>query len=180
MSAILTPSPVIAPPFTLESAIRKVRAAEDAWNSRDPDRVVLAYTEDSVWRNRIEFPVGREEIRRFLAGKWDRELDYRLVKGLWAFTADRIAVKFEYEWHDARGPLGPQLRQRAVGVRRPGADATSGGEHQRSPDCRIRPQVLLARARPPAGGPSRPRLTDLTADRDGSPQIHGSPGEERI
>jgi nuclear transport factor 2 (NTF2) superfamily protein len=105
MNAILTPAPasVIAPPFHLESAIRKVRAAEDAWNSRDPDRVVLAYTEDSVWRNRIEFPVGREEIRRFLAGKWDRELDYRLIKGLWAFTADRIAVKFEYEWHDHDG-----------------------------------------------------------------------------
>jgi uncharacterized protein len=98
-----TPAAVIAPPFTFESATRKVRAAEDAWNSRDPDRVVLAYTEDSVWRNRIEFPVGREPIRRFLAGKWERELDYRLVKALWAFTADRIAVKFEYEWHDRDG-----------------------------------------------------------------------------
>jgi nuclear transport factor 2 (NTF2) superfamily protein len=97
---IPTPSTVIAPPFTLESAIRKVRLAEDAWNSRDPDRVVLAYSEDSVWRNRTEFLLGREQIRRFLAGKWDRELDYRLVKGLWAFTADRIAVKFEYEWHN--------------------------------------------------------------------------------
>jgi nuclear transport factor 2 (NTF2) superfamily protein len=100
---ISTPAAVNAPPFTLESAVRKVRAAEDAWNSRDPDRVVLAYTEDSVWRNRIEFPVGREQIRGFLAGKWERELDYRLVKGLWAFTADRIAVKFEYEWHDRDG-----------------------------------------------------------------------------
>ena len=105
MTAILTPTPtpVIAPPFTRESAIRKVRAAEDAWNSRDPERIALAYTEDSVWRNRIEFPVGREEIRRFLAGKWERELDYRLVKHLWAFTDDRIAVKFEYEWHDREG-----------------------------------------------------------------------------
>jgi nuclear transport factor 2 (NTF2) superfamily protein len=99
----LAPATVIAPPFTLESAIRKVRLAEDAWNSRDPDRVVLGYTEDSVWRNRIEFPVGREEIRRFLAGKWEREHDYRLCKALWAFTADRIAVKFEYEWHDEAG-----------------------------------------------------------------------------
>jgi nuclear transport factor 2 (NTF2) superfamily protein len=98
-----TPAPVITPPFTLESATRKVRLAEDAWNSRDPARVVLAYTEDSVWRNRTEFPVGREQIRRFLTGKWDRELDYRLVKCLWAFTADRIAVKFEYEWHDQAG-----------------------------------------------------------------------------
>jgi nuclear transport factor 2 (NTF2) superfamily protein len=105
MSTIPSPAPatVIAPPFTLESAIRKVRLAEDAWNSRDPDRVVLGYTEDSVWRNRIEFPVGREEIRRFLAGKWEREHDYRLCKALWAFTADRIAVKFEYEWHDEAG-----------------------------------------------------------------------------
>jgi uncharacterized protein len=102
-SLISTPAAVNAPPFTLESAVRKVRAAEDAWNSRDPDRVVLAYTEDSVWRNRIEFPVGREQIRGFLAGKWERELDYRLVKALWAFTADRIAVKFEYEWHDRDG-----------------------------------------------------------------------------
>ena len=102
MTAILTPQRhVIAPPFTLETAILKVRAAEDAWNSRDPDQVALAYTEDSVWRNRIEFPVGREQIRRFLSGKWARELDYRLVKALWAFTADRIAVKFEYEWRDA-------------------------------------------------------------------------------
>ena len=105
MTTILTPpsGTVIAPPFTRESAIRKVRAAEDAWNSRDPERVALAYTEDSVWRNRSEFIVGREQIRRFLAGKWDRELEYRLAKDLWAFTDDRIAVRFQYEWHDADG-----------------------------------------------------------------------------
>ena len=95
--------PVIAPPFTLETALRKVRAAEDAWNSRDPARVALAYTEDSVWRNRSEFVAGRDQIRQFLSGKWDRELDYRLVKNLWAFTDDRIAVRFQYEWHDAEG-----------------------------------------------------------------------------
>jgi nuclear transport factor 2 (NTF2) superfamily protein len=94
-------TPAIAPPFTLETATRKVRVAEDAWNSRDPRRVSLAYTEDSVWRNRSEFITGREAIQRFLAGKWARELDYRLVKALWAFTADRIAVRFQYEWHDA-------------------------------------------------------------------------------
>jgi nuclear transport factor 2 (NTF2) superfamily protein len=94
------PAPVIAPPFTLESAIRKVRLAEDAWNSRDPQRVALAYTEESVWRNRIEFPVGRDQIRKFLAGKWERELDYRLAKSLWSFTDNRIAVRFQYEWHD--------------------------------------------------------------------------------
>jgi nuclear transport factor 2 (NTF2) superfamily protein len=98
-----SPTPTNAPPFTRPTAILKVRAAEDAWNSRDPDRVALAYTEDSTWRNRSEFFVGRDEIRRFLAGKWARELDYRLVKDLWAFTDDRIAVRFQYEWHDAEG-----------------------------------------------------------------------------
>ncbi|QDU21021.1 nuclear transport factor 2 family protein [Urbifossiella limnaea] len=99
-----TPPPVvIAPPFTLETAAMKVRLAEDAWNSRDPHRVALAYSEDSVWRNRDRFLVGRDEIRAFLAGKWARELEYRLVKALWAFTADRIAVRFRYEWHDAAG-----------------------------------------------------------------------------
>ena len=97
------PSTVIGPPFTFESATRKVRLAEDAWNSRDPERVALAYTEDSVWRNRIEFVSGRNEIRTFLSDKWNRELDYRLVKALWAFTADRIAVRFQYEWHDIAG-----------------------------------------------------------------------------
>jgi uncharacterized protein len=94
---------VIAPPFAFESATQKVRLAEDAWNSRDPDRVALAYTADSVWRNRSEFVVGRDQIRTFLAGKWNRELEYRLVKALWAFTEDRIAVRFQYEWHDAAG-----------------------------------------------------------------------------
>lgn len=93
----------IVPPFTLESAIRKVRLAEDAWNSRNPERVALAYSEDSVWRNRNVFPRGRGQIRAFLAHKWERELDYRLVKALWAFSDDRIAVRFRYEWHDASG-----------------------------------------------------------------------------
>lgn len=93
----------IAPPFTLVTALRKVRLAEDSWNSRDPKRVAIAYSEDSVWRNRSEFITGREAIRRFLVGKWDRELDYRLVKDLWAFTDDRIAVRFQYEWRDAGG-----------------------------------------------------------------------------
>ena len=106
MSAnLLIPNPpvVIAPPFTIETATQKVRLAEDAWNSRDPDRVALAYTEDSVWRNRGEFLTGRDQIRAFLAGKWERELDYRLVKALWAFTDDHIAVRFQYEWHDEGG-----------------------------------------------------------------------------
>ena len=97
------PPTVIAPPFTLETAALKVRLAEDGWNSRDPNRVALAYTEDSVWRNRSEFVTGRDAIRAFLAGKWERELDYRLVKALWAFTDNRIAVRFQYEWHDATG-----------------------------------------------------------------------------
>ena len=88
------------PPFTRESAIQKVRGAEDAWNSRDPDRVAGVYTEDTVWRNRAEFPVGREAVRGFLQRKWARELDYRLIKELWAFTENRIAVRFAYEWRD--------------------------------------------------------------------------------
>src|SRR6478672_386001 len=83
---------IVKPPFTLVTALCKVRLAEDAWNSRDPKRVALAYSEDSRWRNRSEFIRGREAIRRFLAGKWERELDYRLVKDLWTFTDDRIAV----------------------------------------------------------------------------------------
>jgi uncharacterized protein len=91
------------PPFTEESAIQKVRMAEDAWNSRDPARVVQVYTPDTVWRNRAEFPVGREEVQRFLERKWARELDYRLIKELWAFRDHRIAVRFAYEWRDDGG-----------------------------------------------------------------------------
>jgi nuclear transport factor 2 (NTF2) superfamily protein len=91
------------PPFTVESARQKVRIAEDGWNSRDPQRVALAYTEDSRWRNRAEFLSGRASIVAFLTRKWQRELDYRLVKELWAFTAERIAVRFAYEWHDDSG-----------------------------------------------------------------------------
>ncbi len=91
------------PPFTLETARQKVRAAEDAWNTRDPERVSLAYTVDSAWRNRAELLVGREAIVAFLRRKWARELDYRLVKELWAFTGDRLAVRFAYEWHDDSG-----------------------------------------------------------------------------
>ena len=91
------------PPFTSESAAQKVRLAEDAWNSRDPDRVVGVYTDDTVWRNRAEFPVGREQVHGLLVRKWARELDYRLIKELWAFTGNRIAVRFAYEWHDDSG-----------------------------------------------------------------------------
>jgi len=91
------------PPFTAETAAQKVRAAEDAWNTRDPKRVAAAYTEDSVWRNRDQFVTGRDEIEKFLAGKWDRELDYALRKSLWTFAGNRIAVRFQYECHDAAG-----------------------------------------------------------------------------
>lgn len=93
----------LRPPFTRESALAKVRAAEDAWNSRDPARVALAYSEDSQWRNRCQFIQGRNQIREFLTGKWSRELDYRLVKSLWTFDERRIAVRFQYEFHNSEG-----------------------------------------------------------------------------
>lgn len=99
----MSPTQPIKPPFTRERALQKVQLAEDAWNSRDPERVALAYSPDSEWRNRAEFLRGRDEIRAFLQRKWAKELDYRLKKTLWAFTENRIAVSFEYEWHDANG-----------------------------------------------------------------------------
>jgi uncharacterized protein len=95
--------PPIRQPFTAETAARKARIAEDAWNTRDPARVSLAYTEDSAWRNRAEFLTGRPAIVAFLQRKWGRELDYRLIKEVWAFTNNRIAVRFAYEWHDDSG-----------------------------------------------------------------------------
>ncbi|RIZ64818.1 MAG: nuclear transport factor 2 family protein [Methylococcales bacterium] len=91
------------PPFTLETAQQKIQAAEDAWNSRDPERVALAYTVDSEWRNRSEFFSGREAIKAFLKRKWEKEQDYRLKKELWCFMENKIAVRFEYEWHDDAG-----------------------------------------------------------------------------
>src|ERR1041385_5105842 len=98
----MEPKPPL-PPFTRESAAQKVRLAEDAWNSRDPARVSLVYTEDTHWRNRAEFPVGRAQVREFLQRKWARELDYRLIKELWAHDGNRIGVRFAYEWHDDSG-----------------------------------------------------------------------------
>jgi len=98
----MEPKPPL-PPFTAETAAQKVRMAEDAWNSRDPDRVVQVYTDDTAWRNRAEFPKGRQEVHAFLTLKWARELDYRLIKELWAFEGPRIAVRFAYEWHDESG-----------------------------------------------------------------------------
>jgi uncharacterized protein len=97
------PQVSLVPPFTRETAALKVRKAEDAWNSRDPQHVALAYTLDSHWRNRAEFINGREQIIQFLTRKWNRELDYRLIKELWAFDEARIAVRFAYEWHDDSG-----------------------------------------------------------------------------
>jgi uncharacterized protein len=98
------PSPTdIRPPFTKESAIAKVQAAEDAWNSRDPKQVALAYTEDSRWRNRDQIFTGRAAIEAFLSDKWSNELDYKLMKELWSFTDNRISVRFEYEWHNSTG-----------------------------------------------------------------------------
>jgi nuclear transport factor 2 (NTF2) superfamily protein len=98
---------VISPPFTLETAIRKARMAEDAWNTRDPQRVALAYTEDSKWRNRDEFFQGRPAIIAFLERKWQRESDYRLIKEVWCHGTDRISVRFQYEWHN---PVGHWFR----------------------------------------------------------------------
>lgn len=91
----------IRPPFTLETALAKVQFAEDAWNSRDPERVAMGYSEDSNWRNRTEFFTGREAIKAFLTRKWEKELDYKLKKELWCYTGNRIAVRFEYEYRDA-------------------------------------------------------------------------------
>jgi nuclear transport factor 2 (NTF2) superfamily protein len=98
----MSPRPPL-PPFTRESAIQKIRAAEDAWNSCEPERCAAAYTADSRWRNRSQFVTGTAEIVAFLTGKWERELEYRLIKELWAFTDERIAVRFAYEWHSEAG-----------------------------------------------------------------------------
>ncbi|ASU35406.1 nuclear transport factor 2 family protein [Mucilaginibacter xinganensis] len=91
------------PPFTMETALQKVQAAEDAWNTRDPEKICLAYTVDTEWRNRTDFVNGREEVKQFLKDKWERELDYKLKKELWGFKENRMAVRFEYEWHNAEG-----------------------------------------------------------------------------
>ena len=102
MNGLEQPRPPL-PPFDMESAVQKVRMAEDAWNTRDPERVSLAYSADSIWRNRSQFLTGREAIVQFLTQKWNKELDYRLIKELWAWQDNRIAVRFAYEWHDDSG-----------------------------------------------------------------------------
>jgi uncharacterized protein len=102
-AAVQPAKPVIKPPFSEPTARAKVEGAEDAWNSRDPERVALGYSEDSEWRNRNEFLRGRDEIKAFLGRKWNKELDYRFKKRLWCYTGNRIAVSFEYQWHDDSG-----------------------------------------------------------------------------
>jgi hypothetical protein len=142
------------PPFTFETAVEKVRKAENAWNTRDPAQVALAYSADSVWRNRTEFLVGREAIVAFLTRKWNRELDYRLIKEIWAFRENRIAVRFAYEWHDesfnwfrSYGNENWEFNVDGLMQRR--------CQHQRSADRCKRSQVSLAPG-PPARRSSIP------------------------
>ena len=137
------------PPFTAESAAQKVRLAEDAWNTRDPDRVVLVYTEDTRWRNRAEFPVGREQVRQFLQRKWAKELDYRLIKELWGFTGNRIAVRFAYEWHDDSEHWFRSYGNENWEFTPQGFMSRPLRQYQRPADCHGRSEVSLA-ARPPS------------------------------
>ena len=132
------------PPFTESTAIEKVRLAEDAWNTRDPAKVALAYTPDSQWRNRAEFLIGRAAIEAFLTRKWSRELDYRLIKELWMFSGDRIAVRFAYEYHDdsgnwfrAHGNENWEFDARRV-------NAPAYRQHKRTPHQRAGSQISLA------------------------------------
>src|SRR6266404_266062 len=141
------------PPFTSETAAQKVRMAEDAWNTRDRARVALAYTPDSRWRNRVEFLQGRDEIEAFLTRKWSRELDYRLIKELWAFRENRIAVRFAYEWRDDSGHWFRSCGNK-LGVRRERSHGSADREHQRSADPRGGSPVSVA-SRPPSGRSSR-------------------------
>ena len=155
------------PPFTAETAAQKARMAEDAWNTRDPARVALAYTTDSRWRNRAEFLEGRAAIEAFLTRKWNRELDYRLIKEVWTFRDNRIAVRFAYEWHDDSGHWVPQLRQRELGIRRAGPDAAAHRQHQRPPHRRKRAQVSLAARPPPRRSPVAQRARAIAAMKTG-------------
>ena len=150
---------VIAPPFlTARGGGHRGKCdwPRSGWNSRDPDRVALAYTEDSVWRNRSEFVTGRQQIQKFLAGKWERELDYRLAKALWAFTDNRIAVRFQYEWHDVAGQWYPQtMAMNCGGIRNEHrSDAASRGGH-RNDDVRHRRNTDRKFFWPAPGPPAR-------------------------
>lgn len=130
------------PPFTHETAVQKVRLAEDGWNSRDPHKVSLAYTPDSWWRNRSTFVTGRSEIVELLTEKWTRELDYRLIKELWAHSDDRIAVRFAYEWHDHDGSGSAPTATR-TGNSTPTDSCTPSCQHQRRSHRGVRAKVLL-------------------------------------
>ena len=148
----------LVPPFTHETAVKKVRAAEDGWNSRDPQRVSLAYTVDSRWRNRSEFVTGREAIVAFLTRKWARELEYRLIKELWAFDGARIAVRFAYECHDAQGQWWRSYGNENWEFDENGLMKARHASLQRSRDQRIGAAVSLAIGRRPDDYPS---LSDL-------------------
>ena len=139
----MSPRPPL-PPFTEETARQKVQAAEDAWNTRDPERVAGAYTEDSVWRNRDEFLTGRAEIIEFLRRKWARELDYALRKDLWSFHGNRIAVRFQYESHDADGQWFRSYGNELWEFDEDGLHAAPGSQHQRRAHRRGRPAHLRA------------------------------------
>ncbi|MGY4482423.1 nuclear transport factor 2 (NTF2) superfamily protein [Bradyrhizobium sp. LM3.2] len=140
------------PPFTRETAAQKARMAEDAWNSRDPVRVSLAYTEDSRWRNRSDVFQGREAIVAFLTRKWEKEQEYRLIKDLWGFDGNRIRGALPVRMARRERPMVSLLRQRAVGVRRARADEAARGLDQRHRHCGERPAVSLAGAGAEAGG----------------------------
>ena len=146
------------PPFTFESAVEKVRKAENAWNTRDPAQVALAYSADSVWRNRTEFLVGREAIVAFLTRKWNRELDYRLIKEIWAFRENRIAVRFAYEWHDDSFNWFRSYGNENWEFNVDGLMQRTNCQHQRSADRCKRAQVPLA---PGARPDDHPSLSDL-------------------
>lgn len=137
------------PPFTHESAIQKVRLAEDSWNSRDPGKVALAYAIDSRWRNRAEFVNGRSDIAAFLSRKWVKELDYRLIKELWAFTRNRIAVRFAYEWHDDSGHWYRSYGNENWEFNDDGLMAKRFAFNQRCPYSGVRSQISLAARTPP-------------------------------
>ncbi len=146
------------PPFTDETAAQKARGAEDAWNSRDPAKVALAYTEDSHWRNRAEFVTGRADIEAFLARKWARELDYRLIKQVWTHQGNRIAVRFAYEYRDDSGNWFRAYGNENWQFRRRGSDGKAHRQHQRASDQRSGAQVPLAAGPPPD---DHPGLEDL-------------------
>ncbi len=147
------------PPFTYEAALQKVRAAEDGWNSCDPERVSLAYTDDSTWRNRSEFLKGRPAIVAFLIRKWNRELDYRLIKELWAFTGDRIAVRFAYEYHDDSGNWFRAYGNENWGF---GSHGLMHSRHASINDLPITPEARLFHWRRKAPRPAdHPGLTEL-------------------